>query len=370
MKRVVFLVAALFFCTSSVFAWNAESFTNGSVYEYEPVMAARTFSLDDGVAVVSDADTSSSTTSFPYSDFITLLSDVSGFLVGTWKGVISIPEAGLNSSVYESIEFGSWAYSTSPTLFSSSNIVSAPSSNSSTTWDSWQFPFGSGGSISFTFTLPDGVQAFSMSGVLKLENWLHSADWSFVNFGWFGTLNVLCDGRNVLTLYGRNGVFDFNEFIYNGIGESLSTVSFVLSNPSTLSGDWSADLQLKLEPHILNQSNFVFTVLNDLSVLDGFNDQAQDNINEHESVESQWTGSMTENFNALDMDSFSFPDGLVSAFALITGIFNDLWNAMGDYKIIFVFPLTLAIALLLVGRISKFAGTSGSGKNKGGDDGA
>ncbi len=40
-------------CCSSVFAWDAESFTNGSVYAYEPVM---TMGLDDGINLLSDVD--------------------------------------------------------------------------------------------------------------------------------------------------------------------------------------------------------------------------------------------------------------------------------------------------------------------------
>lgn len=79
---------------------------------------------------------------------------------------------------------------------------------------------------------------------------------------------------------------------------------------------------------------------------------------------------MTENFNKLDISNFTFPTGLVSGFSLITGIFQDIWNAMGEYKIMYVFPLTLGIVLLLIGRISRFAGRGSSRKSDGGGDGA
>lgn len=111
-------------------------------------------------------------------------------------------------------------------------------------------------------------------------------------------------------------------------------------------------------------------ILDGNSALNGFNSEAQDSINDHESIESEWTGSMTTNFDALDMDNFTFPSGLVSGFGLITGIFQDLWNAMGEYKILFVFPLTLGVALLLIGRISKFSGGQSSSRSNRGDDGA
>ena len=105
--------------------------------------------------------------------------------------------------------------------------------------------------------------------------------------------------------------------------------------------------------------------------LDGFNAQTQDDINKHNEYESLWTGSMTENFNALDLSSFTFSSGLVAGFGLLTGIFNDLWNGMGEYAIVYVFPLTLAIGMLLVGRIARTAASRSSGRSgsgKGGKD--
>ena len=113
---------------------------------------------------------------------------------------------------------------------------------------------------------------------------------------------------------------------------------------------------------------FKIGVLSDNSALDGEIGSAQDNINDLDSVESEWTGSMTSNFDALDLGNFSFPSGLVSGFALITGIFQDLWNSMGEYKILFVFPLTLGVVLLLIGRISKFSGGHSSRSSGRSDD--
>lgn len=117
-------------------------------------------------------------------------------------------------------------------------------------------------------------------------------------------------------------------------------------------------------------SNYFFKIgiLSDNSALDGEISSAQDNINDLDGIESEWTGSMTSNFDALDLGNFSFPSGLVSGFALITGIFQDLWNSMGEYKILFVFPLTLGVVLLLIGRISKFSGGHSSRNSRRSDD--
>ena len=57
-------------------------------------------------------------------------------------------------------------------------------------------------------------------------------------------------------------------------------------------------------------------------------------------------GSMEDNFNALNIDSFTIPDGVLSGFTLVLNVFS--------------------IVLLIIGRISKSAGHKDSSA-KGGD---
>ena len=111
-------------------------------------------------------------------------------------------------------------------------------------------------------------------------------------------------------------------------------------------------------------STLSFNILTDNLVLDCQYDQTQGDINEIDGLESQWGNSMTENFNALSLDTFTYPDGLTAGFSLISGIFQDLWNAMGSYSILYVLPLTLAVVLLLIGRISKFSGKGRASPSK------
>ena len=65
---------------------------------------------------------------------------------------------------------------------------------------------------------------------------------------------------------------------------------------------------------------------------------------------------MEDNFNALNIDSFTIPDGVLSGFTLVLNVFSSVWSALGAYQIIFTFPLMLSIVLLIIGRISKSAG--------------
>lgn len=78
-------------------------------------------------------------------------------------------------------------------------------------------------------------------------------------------------------------------------------------------------------------------------------------------------GSMEDNFNALNIDSFTIPDGSAYLALLWSLMSSPLFgSALGAYQIIFTFPLMLSIVLLIIGRISKSAGHKDSSA-KGGD---
>lgn len=82
-------------------------------------------------------------------------------------------------------------------------------------------------------------------------------------------------------------------------------------------------------------------------------------------AEQYWSDKNTENFNALDMGNWSFGDGVVGALPTVGNLFKSLWDSIGESTLIFVFPLMLGIALVIVGRLSR---TSGKGSKKGGGD--
>lgn len=81
--------------------------------------------------------------------------------------------------------------------------------------------------------------------------------------------------------------------------------------------------------------------------------------------EQYWSDKNTENFEALDMGNWSFGVGVVGALPTVGNLFKSLWDSIGDATLIFVFPLMLGIALVMVGRISR---TAGRGHKKGGGD--
>lgn len=249
--------------------------------------------------------------------------------------------------------------------------------------DSGVFPPGyviansSGGNVgtdNFITTLNYDVSdfsssAFSLDGLFSLQVglWLPDST-SVIHFA--SSVDVLVDGQQVLTLSrGSSNSFDFGGYVFSGAGD-VSIISFRFHLPfsyfvSDLSGKFSCQLRVGTIPV---DDMLAISFLDGQNVINTQNNKTKGDINKHEEYESQWTGSMTENFNALGFDSFSWSDSLVSGFSLFSGIFMDIWRALGGAAILFTFPLLLGVALLLIGRISRSGGRSGSGKS-GGDGG-
>lgn len=188
------------------------------------------------------------------------------------------------------------------------------------------------------------------------------------------SVDVLVDGQQVLSLSrGSLGHIDFGGYVFSG-SSNVSTISFRWTLPFSMfvSSDpaYAGTYRFSLRSILINDDPKGLTIsfLDGQDVINAQNNKTKNDINKHEEYESQWTGSMTENFNALGFDSFSWSDSLVSGFSLFSGIFMDIWRALGGATILFTFPLLLGVALLLIGRISRSGGRSGSGKG-GGDGG-
>lgn len=95
--------------------------------------------------------------------------------------------------------------------------------------------------------------------------------------------------------------------------------------------------------------------------------QVGDSIMMQTDGENYWKDKNTENFNSLDIGNFSFDNGLMNALKAVGIWFSNLWESLGPVTIIFIFPLTLGIALVVVGRVARSAG-KGSKTGKGGSD--
>lgn len=179
------------------------------------------------------------------------------------------------------------------------------------------------------------------------------------------SVDVLVDGQQVLSLSRGSSVnIDFGGYVYSG-SSNISTISFrwhmpfwVFLSDTQGASTYSVELISYVSSTAANALSISF--LHGQDVINAQNDKTKSDINKHEEYESQWTGSMTENFNKLDVGNFTFHSGLIAGFAMVSGIFMDLWRAMGDAAVAYVFPLTLGVVLMLLGRISRTGGKRGT----------
>lgn len=102
--------------------------------------------------------------------------------------------------------------------------------------------------------------------------------------------------------------------------------------------------------------------------LDNKSQQAAESIMQRTDSEQYWSDKNQDNFNALNIDNFSFGDGVVSALGTVGGLFSGLWDALGDGVIVYTFPLMLGVALVLVGRLARSSGKGHNKSDSGGDD--
>lgn len=195
--------------------------------------------------------------------------------------------------------------------------------------------------------------AFSLSGTLRGNAYIYSSGSYLVRPG-ISRIELLVNGSLTRTFYPSDSdIFDFADYIYSG-SVPVTQISFrfypdAFNYSRTFSSDFTAIFGLS----VYVDDSLRVDVLVGESVLDGQVSDAQDQINDWDSIESQFGSDATDGFNDLDLDNFTYPSDFLVAFSLVSGIFTDLWNCMGDFQIIYLLPLTLGICLLLVGRVSR-----------------
>lgn len=370
-RRFLCLLSAILVCTSSVFAWSAESFvSDGMPYEFDSVASSHVRTFASGARASSDS----------------VLLDSSHLPIPSIFGAVrrdyevelttnpSLPALNYTMYQYALLEDASFALSGSYVdyYWEGFSIPALPTAgDSERIYDPSSLYFSTTPVVTFDFSLPGTSDTLSLDflfqGYCQVYQYYTATDFYRLLYS-LSKCEIFLDGTLVQTYTGS--VCDNSAFIHSSKNPVTSlTIKLYFAvplSPGTFPADTVAhSLVFGL---YLGGSHLSYDYLIADDALSGYNDEAQDSLNQHEQYESQWTGSMTENFNKLDISNFTFPSGLVSGFALITGIFQDIWNAMGEYKIVYVFPLTLGIVLLLIGRISRFAGRSSSRKS-GGDDG-
>lgn len=160
------------------------------------------------------------------------------------------------------------------------------------------------------------------------------------------------------------------------LSSCLSALNSILSQCKALNADTDTIISIlnavKAQLVTLNgKVDNIYTLLKDSlksesAAVDKKSQELGDQIMQRVDSEQYWSDKNTETYNALDMGNFTFGDGVVGALPTVGNLFKSLWDSFGDVTLIFIFPLMLGVALVIVGRISR---TAGKGLKKGGDDG-
>lgn len=379
-KRVVSLLAAVFMVCASSFsasAWDADSFVADSPNYYK-MFSARMPSI----STMAETDSSPSN-SLSYTDILQNGSwspDSLYFLLHVYyPGYDSIPGYPDIEPYELNIFYPGSPMSLDHHLFSSSTVywyaspISIPDTVNGCDVLGVQVPYFQNpqtDSLFADFNVDvssfGDFDTFEVSGMLNMEARLYYND-SIATYARLESVEILVDGESLYTFVNDRSSTSLT-VPYTLISRTSSVSSLSIRYNFTISPEFSYQsgnyyVMLVAYP---STADFTVSVLNGNVALDGFTDEAQDSINQHDQIEADWVGQMDENFNSLDLDTASYPSGLVSGFQLLSGIFMDIWNGLGDLHLIFTIPLTLGIVLVLIGRISKaVSNRSGRAEEKG-----
>ena len=160
---------------------------------------------------------------------------------------------------------------------------------------------------------------------------------------------------------------DISETADDIYAEFQSFHSDFLSKMSELVGviqDESDDIQAKMEDiyqRLIAWLNSQFSSAANPG-LSGNSQTVSGNIQQSNTISSQYTGSMTSQFSSLNLGSFAFATNMVTALTFVSTLWTSFYDNAGDYKIIILLPMYIGICLLVVGMARKLANRGGGGK--------
>lgn len=102
--------------------------------------------------------------------------------------------------------------------------------------------------------------------------------------------------------------------------------------------------------------------------LTGETDGIQSGMDNVDNAEQGYISTATDRFDGIVGSFTGFNGSVASGVSLVSTLFERVWNSFGEYIVVYSFPLSLGLVLLLIGRISRASARSsrGSSKDKGG----
>lgn len=97
--------------------------------------------------------------------------------------------------------------------------------------------------------------------------------------------------------------------------------------------------------------------------LSGNSQTVSGNIQQSDAISSQFTGSMSSQFSSLNLGSFTFGTGIISALTFVSSLWMSFYENAGEYQIIILLPMYIGISLLVSGMARKLVNRGGGGKH-------
>lgn len=99
-------------------------------------------------------------------------------------------------------------------------------------------------------------------------------------------------------------------------------------------------------------------------------DDLQTSVDDYDSAESQYQSNAAARFDELVSTFSGFSGGTLSGITLASNLFSRVWNALGSYNIVYLYPLILGMCLVVIGRLGKTSGGQSSAEKHRGDSSA
>lgn len=98
-------------------------------------------------------------------------------------------------------------------------------------------------------------------------------------------------------------------------------------------------------------------------------DDLESSVGNVSDAESDYQSTATERFDQLAGAFTGFSGGTLGGVTLAATLFSRVWSALGEYSIVYSWPLLLGLCLVVIGRLSRLSGgQSSSVKNRGDSD--
>lgn len=185
-------------------------------------------------------------------------------------------------------------------------------------------------------------------------------------WGWDGTSSSATYGIYCESAYLVDSSEDISALIDDILKQCID-MNAELDTQSTLLNAISMNVS-SIKKKVTSIYDLLNTALaNESAAIDNKSQQVADQIMQQDNAEQYWNDKNQENFNALDLNNFSFSSGVVSALGTVGNLFTSIWNSLGDTVLIFTFPLMLGITLVAIGRVSRHGGKGKDDKGGGSD---